>query len=158
MQTCSAGRRAGRPRLAVLIPALALCLAACSPMVRNHGYVPTDADLAEIVVGIDDRTSVEDTVGTPSAAGFLNDDGYFYVAQSVRQTGWREPEVISREIVAISFDDSGTVRNIERFGLEDGNVVALSRRVTDSSVQGVGFLRQLVGNVGRIDTTALGGG
>lgn len=127
-------------------------------MVRNHGYVPTDADLAEIVVGIDDRTSVEDTVGTPSAAGVLNDDGYFYVAQSVRQTGWREPEVISREIVAISFDDSGTVRNIERFGLEDGNVVALSRRVTDSSVQGVGFLRQLVGNVGRIDTTALGGG
>ena len=43
-----------------------------------------------------------------------------------------------REIVAITFDDSGVVRNIERFGLEDGNVVALSRRVTDSNVQGVG--------------------
>jgi outer membrane protein assembly factor BamE (lipoprotein component of BamABCDE complex) len=150
------GARPLAPRLAVL--AAAACLAACAPQVRNHGYVPSEAELAEIVVGIDDRASVEDSIGTPSAAGLLNETGYFYVAQSVSQYGWREPEVISREIVAISFDERGTVRNIERFGLEDGNVVALSRRVTDSSVEGAGFLRQLIGNVGRIDTTALGGG
>ena len=29
------------------------------------------------------------------------------------------------------------------------NVVALSRRVTDSNVRGVSFLRQLLGNLGR---------
>ncbi|KPQ14077.1 MAG: hypothetical protein HLUCCO18_16175, partial [Rhodobacteraceae bacterium HLUCCO18] len=48
--------------------------------------------------------------------------------------------------------------NVERFGLEDGNVVALSRRVTDSNVQGIGFLRQLLGNLGRINLDDLGGG
>ncbi|MEM9902614.1 MAG: outer membrane protein assembly factor BamE [Pseudomonadota bacterium] len=137
---------------------LVLGLAACDPQVRNHGYVPSEEELQDLVVGIDTRASVEDTVGTPSAAGVLNDAGYFYVAQQVRQFGWREPEVLSREIVAISFDDDGTIQNIERFGLEDGNVIALSRRVTDSNVRGIGFLRQLMGNLGRIAPELLGGG
>ncbi len=133
-------------------------LAACDPQIRNHGYVPTDAELSELVVGVDTRVSVEETVGTPSASGVLDDTGYFYVRQSISQYGWREPEVLSREIVSISFDNSGVITNIERFGLEDGNVVALSRRTTDTNVQGVGFLRQLMGNVGRIAPSALGGG
>jgi hypothetical protein len=35
-----------------------------------------------------------------------------------------------------------------------GNVVLLSRRVTTDNTAGVGFLRQLFGNLGRIDPTA----
>lgn len=48
--------------------------------------------------------------------------------------------------------------NIERFGLEDGQVIQLSRRVTESSVQDIGFLRQILSNFGRINIAeALGG-
>ncbi len=43
------------------------------------------------------------------------------------------------------------VTNIERFGLERGQVVRLSRRVTTENTQGVGFLRQAFGNLGRIN-------
>lgn len=163
--TAAAMRKARAERLGHWLPwrvALGVAglgvLAACDPQVQNHGYVPTEADLAELVVGVDTRVSVEESVGTPSASGVLDDAGYFYVRQSVNQYGWREPEVLSREIVAISFDNSGVITNIERFGLEDGNVIALSRRTTDTNVQGVGFLRQLMGNVGRIAPDALGGG
>jgi len=52
--------------------------------------------------------------------------------------------------VAVTFTDAGIVENVERFGLEDGRVIALSRRVTDSNIKGVGFLRQLLGNFGRV--------
>jgi outer membrane protein assembly factor BamE (lipoprotein component of BamABCDE complex) len=85
----------------------------------------------------------------------LRESGYYYVAQRFRTVGPREPEVISREVVAISFDADGVVRNVERYGLEDGNVVAFSRRVTDSSVRDVSFLRQLLGNIGRFDAERL---
>jgi outer membrane protein assembly factor BamE (lipoprotein component of BamABCDE complex) len=132
--------------------------AACSPIVRTHGYVPPDDDLAEITVGRDTRETVAETLGSPGASGVIGDQGYYYVSQVVRQRGYRDPEVVDREIVAISFDAQGVVRNVERFGLEDGNVVALSRRVTDSNVQGIGFLRQLLGNLGRINLEDLGGG
>ena len=126
-------------------------LAACSEQVRKHGYVPTDADLAEIVVGVDTRDSVAESVGTPSSAGLLSDSGYYYVQSMVRTIGPRRPQVIDRQVVAISFNDAGVVQNVERYGLEDGRVVALSRRVTESSVSTQTFIRQLLGNLGNFN-------
>ena len=58
---------------------------------------------------------------------------------------------MERQLLAISFDANGRVSNIEEFGLEDGRVVQLSRRVTTSSVREVTFFGQLLGNFGRIN-------
>ena len=129
---------------------LALSLAACSPTFRNHGYVPPEDELQELAIGIDTRASVEDLVGPPTAGGVLEGGNYFYVRSRVKSFGVRRPEIIERQVLAISFDGEGVLQNIERFGLEDGRVVALSRRVTDSGVQDTNFLKQLLGNIGRI--------
>ena len=50
--------------------------------------------------------------------------------------------------MAITFTKEGVVENVERFGLENGKVVALSRRVTTSNIKGISFLRQLLGSLG----------
>ncbi len=70
-----------------------------------------------------------------------------------QQRGPKEPVEIDRQVVVITFNSAGTVDNIERFGLEDGQVVALSRRVTESNIQGVTFLGQLFSNFGRFDAS-----
>ena len=132
-----------------------LALVACTPLVRTYGYVPTEEDLSEIIVGVDTRDTVADVIGAPTSSGVLRESGYYYVAQTKETVGARAPRVIEREVVAISFDQAGVVTNIERFGLEDGNVVALTRRVTDSNVQGVSFLRQLLGGLGQLAPGAL---
>lgn len=126
-------------------------LAACQPIYRSHGYVPSDSDLAMLVVGQDTRDTVGDFIGRPSSAGVLEDGGWYYVGSRWRELGWRKPQEIDREVVAISFDAGGVVRNIERFGLQDGRVVTLSRRVTDSNIKGVTFLGQLLGSIGNVD-------
>ncbi|MEM6596359.1 MAG: outer membrane protein assembly factor BamE, partial [Pseudomonadota bacterium] len=72
--------------------------------------------------------------------------------------GARKPEEIERQVLAISFAEDGVVENIERFGLERGQVVVLSRRVTETTVRDVTFIRQIIRNFGRIDLgEALGG-
>lgn len=136
---------------------ISMSLAACAPTFRNHGYIPPEEDLDELVVGIDTRTSVEDAVGPPTAGGVLEQGNYFYVRSTVRTIGPRRPEVVDRQVLAISFDQAGVLSNIESFGLEDGRVVALSRRVTDSNISNVSFLRQLLGNIGRIGPEFGGG-
>lgn len=136
---------------------MALALAGCQSLYRNHGWAPTDADLAAISVGTDTRETVAQAVGAPGTAGLLEDSGWYYVQSRYEHYGWREPREIDRQVVAITFDDSGVVQNIERFGLADGEVVTLSRRVTDSNTRGVGFLRQLFGNFGRVNTGQLVG-
>lgn len=125
-----------------------LVVAGCSSVYRNHGYVPKDEELSEIVVGVDTRDSVAEAVGTPASSGVLDSSGYYYVQSRVRHFAYRRPEVISREVLAISFDNVGVVRNIERFGLEDGQVVPIARRVTETTSSDNGFLRQLLRNLG----------
>ncbi len=139
---------------------LAVCLAvaaACTPVFKNHGYIPPAEDLAEIKVGVDTRDSVIEAVGAPSSAGVVRDSGFYYVRSRIRHYGPRRPEVVERELLAISFDQRGVVRNIERFGLEDGIVIPLERRVTESSVQDNNFLRQLLGNIGNFNPANIPG-
>ncbi len=147
-----------KPASKALVFAVCLAVAgACSPIFKNHGYVPPPEDLAKIKVGVDTRESVEETIGAPTASGVVRDSGYYYVASRIRHYGPKKPEVVSRQLVAISFDQRGVVRNIERFGLEDGYVIVLDRRVTDSNVEDKGFLRQLLGNIGNFNPANIPG-
>ncbi|MEM9551886.1 MAG: outer membrane protein assembly factor BamE [Pseudomonadota bacterium] len=136
-------------RLALLFSVLVTT--GCVATYRNHGYVPTEEDLSEIVVGVDTRETVVETVGQPSSLGLLEESGYYYVSSRVRYYGPREPQIVDRQLVAITFDNSGVVQNIERLGLEDGQVVTLQRRVTNAAVEENTFLRQLFGNFGNIN-------
>lgn len=133
--------------------ALALCLlaAACSTQFRNHGYMPPEEDVANVIVGVDTRESVAETLGSPTAGGVLNDGGFYYVRSQFKTVGPFRPQETSRELLAVTFASNGTVANIERFGLEDGQVVRLSRRVTDNGLGDVSFIRQLLGNLGNFD-------
>lgn len=134
----------------VAVAAVTLSLTACAATYSNHGYIPPQEDLDQLVVGIDTKASVEDSVGSPSSGGVLSDSGYYFVRTRIRSFGPTAPKVIERQVLAISFDSAGVVSNIERFGLEDGNVVPLTRRVTDTAINNKTFLRQLLGNLGRI--------
>ncbi len=133
----------------------ALFLAACAEQIRMHGFVPSDDDLDAVVVGRDTQLTVRTILGPPGTTGLEAETGWYYVRSTYRDFAYQTPEEIDREVVAVSFDDRGVVENVERFGIEDGQVVALSRRVTDDNTRGVGFLRQLFGNLGRVTADTL---
>ncbi len=132
--------------------ALALSLAACKPIYSNHGYIPTDDDLAVLQVGVDTRDTVAATVGRPAAEGLLGDEAWYYVQSRWKTLGVAAPTEIERQVVAISFDPKGTVANIERFGLDQGRIVPLSRRVTTTNIRGKSALAQMFGNIGKLNT------
>lgn len=139
---------AARMGLSALV--LAAAVAACSPVIRNHGYVPAEDELAQVEVGVDTRDTVGQKIGRPSTSGLLNDEGWYYVQSRYRHSGPRQPREIERQVLAITFNERGVVENIARFGLEDGQVVEISRRVTESNIKGIGLIRQLLGNFGRV--------
>ena len=127
-----------------------LALAACTATYRNHGYVPPEEDLAQVVVGQTTQTDLEGLIGKPSAQGLLAGSGWYYVGSRWEFYGLRGARGVDRQVVAISFNEAGTVSNVERFGIERGQIVVLSRRVTGSGVSSIGLIRQLMGNVGRV--------
>jgi outer membrane protein assembly factor BamE (lipoprotein component of BamABCDE complex) len=150
-------RRARQRRLArsarglrVLAAASLLAvLAGCTTQVRHHGYAPDDQTLAQLQVGRDTRDTVAAAIGRPGTAGVLTDGGWYYVGSRWESRGIRLPVEVEREVVALSFDQGGRLSNVERFGLEQGQMVPLSRRVTEGSMPEQSLIDQLLRNIGR---------
>ena len=135
----------------VLLVSLVMLSACAAKLTDSHGYVPDDALLAEVKVGIDTKETVGRILGRPGTEGIIDDLGWYYVKSDYETFLWREPVEVNREVVAVSFQESGIVENVERFGLEEGRVVVLSRRVTTSNTRGISFLRQLFSNLGNFN-------
>ncbi|WP_425100638.1 outer membrane protein assembly factor BamE [Tropicibacter sp. S64] len=134
-----------------------VAMAACSAQYRSHGFVPPEDELQQIVPGVDTRASVEDLIGLPTTSGVQKDSGYYYIQSEVKHFAWKRPEVVDRTILEISFDQAGVVTNITTYGLEDGRVVPLQRRITRTSDGDISFVRKLFGNIGALNLGDLGG-
>ncbi len=131
---------------------LLVVLGACAATYVNHGYVPADSELSQIKLG-ETKADVQKVIGPPSAEGMQQGDAWYYVQSRWRHMGPFAPHEVQRQVVAISFTPQGKVANIERFGLEHGEIVTISRRVTTSSVKGLTLLQQLFNDLGRFDPT-----
>lgn len=141
----------GIRRAAIL--AVLIVLAACTTIYRNHGYIPNEEDLAKVEVGKSTQEEVGRDVGRPTSTGLLTGGAWYYVGSKFAYYGARAPKEVERQVVAISFNESGVVENVERFGLEKGEVIVLSRRVTETNVKGISFVRQLLSNVGNFNAS-----
>lgn len=148
------GRKMGLVRMSVAGAAM-LVLGACAATYQNHGYVPAADELARIKVG-DPQTQVVKLIGTPSTEGMVKPRSWYYVQSRFRIFGPYKPKEVEREVVAISFDTQDRVANIQRFGLQQGHVVTLSSRVTESSVKQLGLIQQLLTDLGRFSASSIG--
>lgn len=147
---------AGKAWGAVL--AVVVALGACAPIYRNHGYVPSETELASVAVGADSRDEVLAKLGRPTTTALLGDTTLYYVQSRFRHYGPLAPQEIDREVLALSFTGDGRLGNIERFGLEEGRVVQLNSARTAEVFADRTFINQLLGNLGRIDAERLLGG
>jgi outer membrane protein assembly factor BamE (lipoprotein component of BamABCDE complex) len=127
----------------------------CAPTVQIHGYVPPPEDIAKIRPGFDDIGSVEQVLGRPSSNGVLRDTAWYYVQSRVESFTYNPPRVVDRTVLAVNFDQQGVVRGIERYGLEDGKIINLTTRTTETGGREMGVLEQLFGNILNLDAEAL---
>jgi len=136
---------------AALMVGVVVAVTACTAQYRKHGWIPGPDLLNEVVVGVDTRDSVAETVGEPTIDSLVDDSGYYYVTSRMKFYGAKAPQVVSRDLVAITFDSANVVDSVQRYTLEDGRTIPLERRVTDSSLEDKTFLRQLLGNLGNFN-------
>ncbi|AGT07989.1 outer membrane protein assembly factor BamE [Paracoccus aminophilus] len=144
-----------RRHLYALALVLPLAVAGCTHVYRNHGYVPPEVDLQQVQIGKTTQGELDSLIGRPSAQGVLTGSTWYYVGSRWDYYGYREPREIERRVVAISFTPQGVVSNVATYGLDHGRVVELSRRVTDSGIENVSIVRQLMGSLGRVSAGQL---
>lgn len=131
----------------------ALLTAACAPTVNLQGNIVRASDLERVQVGQDTRASVAAQLGNPSTVSNFEDDVWYYVGQRTEQTAFFKPEIVERQIVAITFQPGGQVANVQTLTLEDGKVIAFVERETPTAGQSITVLQQVIGNIGRFQDT-----
>lgn len=129
--------------------------AACTEIVRIHGYTPSDPELSQIEIGASGKEDVTAIAGSPVHVDQKYGEAWFYVSSRFQTSGARKPEEVERRIVEVAFNENGTVSNVATYSLEDGRVIPLTRRVTENNLGRVTILEQLGRAFGRIDPGAI---
>jgi len=128
-----------------------LVLAACSPVVKKHGYVAPEETFDAVEVGKSTRDDVAATLGSPSSVNAFGDETWYYIYGMTETTAFLDPELKEQRVVAIAFDEDGTVKEVVRYGIDERWDLEPVQRETPTYGKELGLLQQLLGNIGRFN-------
>ena len=148
-------KRMGRTGAMLAFAALA---AGCSSIVNHRGYISDEVLLQSVQAGIDNRQSVERTLGRPSFTSQFGDPVWYYVASNTTQAPFTSPRIAANTVLAVRFDPAGNVLSVERTdGLERVARIDPEGDKTPTLGRERGFLQDLFGNIGQVGAAGLGG-
>jgi outer membrane protein assembly factor BamE (lipoprotein component of BamABCDE complex) len=130
----------------------------CASIKDHRGYL-ADATLIESVQpGVDNRQSVERTLGRPTFTSQFGAPAWYYVATDTAQAPFGRPQTSNQTVLRINFDAAGNVASVDRSGAE--RVVRLSPDSDKTPTLGRerGFFEDLFGNIGAVGAAGAGGG
>ena len=127
-------------------------LLACAPVIDNRGYVFDESLLPKLVVGTTSEAEIITIMGSPSTVSTLNDGAYYYISSRFITEAYRAPRETERRVLAIFLDEDKKIRDLGFYTLEDGNIVTIVERTTETQGRELTFLQQIFGNLGRFES------
>jgi outer membrane protein assembly factor BamE (lipoprotein component of BamABCDE complex) len=147
----SGGKFGGGSVLRSVIAAALIGLAACAPDVNVRGNAVESETLAKIKPGTQDRGAVRELLGSPTNVATFSDETWYYITQKDHRIAFSKITPITRQVIAISFDERGRVQNIKKYSLADAREIDPVDRVTPTPGQEFSLIQQLIGNLGRFE-------
>jgi len=135
-------------RLAFLLTAAATLAAGCSSIRGHQGYVADPQLMAAVQPGVDNRESVERTLGRPTFIGQFDTNDWYYVSRETRQLAFQHPRPSDTTVLRVRFDAAGNVASVERTGLEMVQNINPSNETTPTLGSKRSFFEEIFGNVG----------
>lgn len=147
-----------RLALSAALVATALLTSGCTQLRAHQGYIVDTVLLDSVAVGIDNKASVERTLGRPTFAGQFNDSDWYYLSRETRALAFANPRPREQTLVHIRFDPAGNVASVQRTGTE--TIVRLSPHgdATPTLGRERSFFEELFGNIGTVGAPGAGGG
>ena len=132
-------------------------LGGCSSIKDHRGYLIDQALVDSVQPGIDNKLSVEKTLGRPTFASQFGEPTWYYVAIDTKQAAFTRPRTYQETVLKVHFDPSGSVTRIDKSGIDKIVRLDPDGHKTPTLGQHRGFLEDLFGNIGTVGT-GMGGG
>jgi len=119
-----------------------------------HGNRVDQYRLAELVPGTSTQADVTALIGSPTTKATFDSNTWLYVSEVTQTRIARTPGVDDQNVVALTFDDRGVLRDIKKLGQADALPVSVVAGATPSPGTSASFMQQLFGNIGRFNAGA----
>ena len=152
--------RLGKQQIMIAGAALgALVLTSGCSSIRNHrGFIAEDVLLDSIQPGVDNRSSVERTLGRPTFVSQFGNSDWYYVSQETRTPAFARPRTAEQKVLRIRFDAADTVIAVDQRGAEQVARIDPEGDKTPTLGRERSFLEDLFGNVGTVGAPGTGAG
>ena len=146
-----------RARLIVLGLAVAIATSGCAQLKGRQGYVVDPLLTEAITPGVDNRESVQKTLGRPSFVGQFTPDDWYYFARTTKQLAFALPSPTQQLVLHVRFDSAGNVASVEKTGVEKVARIDPNGDKTPTLGKERSFFEDLFGNIGTVGAVGQGG-
>lgn len=141
---------------ALLVAALAA--SGCAKVKGFQGYIADPTLVDSVQAGIDNRASVEKTLGRPTFVGQFDAADWYYVSRQTRQYSFATPKPSEQTVLRIRFDGAGNVAAVDKAGVERVASINPENDKTPTLGKDRSFFEELFGNIGQVGSVGEGGG
>jgi outer membrane protein assembly factor BamE (lipoprotein component of BamABCDE complex) len=131
-------------------------LGGCLGIKEHKGYVLDKELAATVQVGVDNKASVEKTLGRPSFTGQFDPNDWYYVARDTKTVAFKSQKVMDQDILHVRFDSAGNVASVNTTGKELVANISPNDDKTPTLGRKHSFFDELFGNIGVLNNGALG--
>jgi outer membrane protein assembly factor BamE (lipoprotein component of BamABCDE complex) len=148
-------------KVSVVVLSAALVAGCANLGVRAHKGAVVDSQLASAIQpGVDNKASVEKTLGRPTFTGEFTPNDWYYVSRDTNTFAFRNPRVTQQTVYHVRFDQAGNVASVQTSGKDMIANLEPASRKTPTLGRRRSFFDELFGNIGTVGSagTSTGGG
>ncbi|WP_031309497.1 outer membrane protein assembly factor BamE [Sphingobium sp. C100] len=158
MPQFSRHNRRGRVVIAIGLSALLLGTSACTRIRTHQGYQVDKLLVDSVQPGIDNRASVEGTLGRPSFVSQFGQQDWYYVSRDMRALAFSSPKPVDQTVLRVRFDAAGNVVAVDRTGLDQVASISPMGDKTPTLGRHRSLFDEIFGNIGAVGAGGMGGG
>ena len=132
--------------------------AGCSQLPGRQGFIADPVLVQSVKAGVDNKASVQGTLGRPTFVGQFDSNDWYYVARETPQYAFRLPRTSAQTVLRVRFDPAGNVRTVETSGLEQIADIRPVSDKTETRGRNRSFFQEVFGNIGSVGSVGRGGG
>ena len=141
-----------------VLSGVALLAQGCTQLRAHQGYIGDATLLTSVQPGVDNKESVQASLGRPTFTGQFSDNEWYYYARDTKQLAFNSPNPTDQFVLHVVFDGSGNVVSATRSGMESIAQLSPESDKTPTLGRNTSFFEELFGNIGSVGAGSAPGG
>lgn len=142
----------------MLLMGSVIAVSGCTRLRTHQGYIVDPVLVETVAAGVDNKESVQTTLGRPTFASQFDKNQWYYLARDTEQLAFSRPKAKSQLLMTISFDDAGNVTKVAKSGVESIVKINPDGDKTPTLGRDRNFFQDIFGNIGTVGAPGAGGG